>query len=308
MKNIAILIAAVLCQGTAFARAEGAQEPSTLVCDDFRIEAAQRLVQAPDALQVNILLFEAARKGCVVAIDSLVEHGASPLARDRHGDTPLATAAKAGRGAFVAQMLRLGAEIDRENTDGATPLLQAARANRVEVAVQLIEAGADVNRKDHKGETPLIAAAFNGSAALVERLLARAAAPDVVDLSGKAAIEYAAGRGASRVVELLLDAHVDVNRAYDADLTALMWAAGYADKAPEAEALKTVALLIQRGGAINAQDDRGQTPLMIAAGMGHASIVRALLAAGADKSLRDHTGKTAKEMASAEELRALLAP
>jgi uncharacterized protein len=308
MKRILFLVSALSWLGGAPAFAEGAQEPSALVCDDFRSEAGQRLAQAPDSLQVNILLFEAARKGCVNAIDSLIEHGASPLARDRHGDTPLATAAKAGRGAFVTQMLRLGAEIDRDNTDGATPLLQAARANRLEVAVQLIDAGADVNRKDRKGETPLIAASFNGSASLVERLLAKAAAPDVVDLSGKAAIEYAAGRGAARVVELLLDAHVDVNRAYDADLTALMWAAGYADKAPEAEALKTVALLIQRGAAINAQDDRGQTPLMIAAGMGHDSTVRALLAAGADKGLRDRAGKTAKEMASAEELRALLVP
>ena len=45
---------------------------------------------------------------------------------------------------------------------------------------------------------------------------------------------------------------------------------------------------------------------MIAAAMGHDSIVRALIAGGADKGLRDRTGKTAGELASAEELRALL--
>ena len=40
---------------------------------------------------------------------------------------------------------------------------------------------------------------------------------------------------------------------------------------------------------------------------GDDAAVRALLAARADKSLRDRTGKTAGELASAEELRALLA-
>lgn len=306
MNRLTGAIAAMFCLNGALTHAQSL-EPSALVCGDFRVEAARRLDEAPDALQVNILLFEAARKGCVDAIDPLIAHGASPLARDRYGDTPLATAAKAGRGAFVAQMLRLGSEINRENADGAAPLLQAARANRVEAANRLIDAGADVNRADHKGETPLIAAAFNGSSGLVESLLGRGAGPGAIDASGKAAIEYAAARGAARVVALLLDAHVDVNRAYDADLTALMWAAGHADSAPETEALKTVALLIGRGAAVNARDDRGRTALMIAAAMGHDSIVRALLAAQADKRLRDRTGRTAADLASAEELRALLA-
>jgi ankyrin repeat protein len=55
-------------------------------------------------------------------------------------------------------------------------------------------------------------------------------------------------------------------------------------------------LLLRAGADTNAASAAGQTPLIRAAGQGHLAIVRALLAAGADKSIAiDHA--TARDWA-----------
>lgn len=312
MNGRATLLALLLCCAAPAAAQEGGAEPSARVCNDFKAEALHALAQSPDSLQINNLLFEAARKGCVTALEALLKAGASPEARDRMGDNALAIAARMGRLAFVKALL--GADTaanpgqrDQPNVAGATPLFQAARADRADVAKFLIDAGAKIDIATKQGETALSAAAFNANAELAELLLAHKAAPDTVDTTGKSVIVYAAARGAVRIVEMLLNAGVDPNRRYNADLTALMWAAGHADNVARDEGLKTVKLLIERGAAIDLADDRGRTALMIAASLDHGAVAQALLAAGADRSKRDKTGKTAADLAAGAEVKAILA-
>jgi uncharacterized protein len=108
-------------------------------------------------------------------------------------------------------------------------------------------------------------------------------------------------------VEMLLNAGVDPNRRYSADLTALMWAAGHADNTPREQGLQTVKLLIDRGATIDLVDDRGRSALMIAAALDHGAVAQALLAAGADRSKRDKTGKSAADLAGGAEVKAIVA-
>jgi ankyrin repeat protein len=68
-----------------------------------------------------------------------------------------------------------------------------------------------------------------------------------------------------------------------------------------------VRLLLDKGGAIDARDDRGRTPLMIAAGLGHDEVVDLLLGRGADRTLRDKGGQTAADLAPTEALKGKLA-
>ncbi len=66
------------------------------------------------------------------------------------------------------------------------------------------------------------------------------------------------------VVRLLLDAGVEVNRRFEHDLTALMWAAGYGKDS-------TVRLLLERGADARLVDDRGLAAAEIAGKAGHAT-------------------------------------
>ena len=313
MKRTVLAALLMLIGRLASAQAqESAGEPSALSCNDFRASAARVLAIAPDTLQVNNLLFEASRKGCVGALEALFKAGASHLARDRMGNTALAIAAKMGRLAAVDSLLASAstdeaAQLDRANVEGATPLIQAALANRGEVAKRLIVAGAQVDAADKQGETALSAAAFNANVELASLLLARKARPDRVDATGKGVILYAAARGSAPIVEMLLDAGIDPNARYRADLTPLMWAAGHPDNTPVDAALRTVKLLLSRGAKVDLIDDRGRDALMIAAGLGHGAIAQALLDAGADRTLRDKTGKSAIDLASTPEVKAIIA-
>jgi ankyrin repeat protein len=82
-----------------------------------------------------------------------------------------------------------------------------------------------------------------------------------------------------------------------------MWAAGHADNAGSADALATIALLIERGAAIDIADNRGRTALMIAAERGHGAIAAFLLARGAKADLRDKDGKSVRDLAANDEVR-----
>ena len=261
MRRLAFAAALVAFAGCAHA--------ATPACDDVqtRFSAARGL----NSLQINIFLFEASRKGCVETLPKLFDAGASRLARDRDGDTPLGLAAHAGRDEIVAALMAGASEAERRQIDmpdarGATPLMLALHAGREAVARRLIDAGATLDAADQQGETALSEAAFGGLDDLGETLLRKGAKPDTRDRYGKTPICYAAARGAAKLVGALLDAGIDANARYGGDLTALMWAAGHPDLTATEHAVATVKALVGRGAKLDLVDDRGRSALMIADG------------------------------------------
>lgn len=61
----------------------------------------------------------------------------------------------------------------------------------------------------------------------------------------------------------------------------------------------STSVLIQHGAAVNAVDSAGETPLMGACRVGGLECIRLLLAANADRDIRDHSGRTAMDYALA---------
>jgi ankyrin repeat protein len=70
---------------------------------------------------------------------------------------------------------------------------------------------------------------------------------------------------------------------------------------------KVITILLDRGARLDDQDNRGRTPLMIAAELNHTVAIDLLLARGADKTLRDKEGKSAADLTSLTALREKLA-
>jgi len=292
---------------TAFNPIPPARAADAAICRE--LERRHELAKADiGSVQLNSLLFAAAEKGCEPLAGVLLAAGASPEARDRLGNRPLALAARAGQIALVDLFLDQGAPIDARNLAGSTALYLAAENDRLGIVRRLMDRGADVSLAGRTGVTPLAAAAFKGNERIIEHLLARGADPNVMDASGKAPIVYAAALGFTPIVRRLLDAGVVATARYGNDLTTLMWAAGYSDGAGAADAKDVVALLIDRGAPIDAADDRGRTALMIAAEGGHAAIVELLIARGADRAIKDKTGKRAFDLAADESVREKLKP
>ncbi len=275
-------------------------------CDDVaqRYRVAERHL---NARTLDLLMLDAAAEGCLDLVRELLARGASISARDRFGNTALLRAAHGGETRVVRHLLEAGADLHRANLAGSTALLRAVDANRRRTAGVLLAAGADPGVANRKGVSPLAAAAFNGNARLVRMLLEAGAPPDLRDRTGKGPLTYAAGKGFADIVALLLDAGVAPDTRYDHQLTALMWAAGHSNDTPPAEGATTVSALLARGARHDLTDDRGRTPLMIAAARGHAQIVALLLAAGADPARRDTAGASASDLAANADVRASLA-
>jgi len=302
----ALIVLGALVGAPALAQAQSAR-----VCTEFDAALDQGLAKEPDSIQLNNFLFEAAHKGCVPALKRLLQRGASPLSRDREGDTALARAARAGRAPIVEALIAGASTAERRQIDmpdarGSTPLMIAIHSGHPAVARMLLEAGAGVGAINAMGETALAEAAYADDEATGELLLKKGAKAGVVDRYGKSPICYAAARGATRLVGELLDAGVDVNARYGGQLTALMWASGFPDQTPTAHAVATVRLLIAHGAKLDLVDDRGRSALMTAAALNRFDTARALLDAGANRGLRDKVGKSAADLAATEEMRALV--
>ena len=65
--------------------------------------------------------------------------------------------------------------------------------------------------------------------------------------------------------------------------------------------MEVVKKLIQAGGDVNEKDKWGFTPLHRASANGQVEVITALLAAGADKTLQDNSGRTPHDVAKKED-------
>lgn len=154
--------------------------------------------------------------------------------------------------------------IDEVNAKQETPLLIATHLNYVEIAKRLIDAGADVNKQDAIQDSAYLFGAAEGRTEILRYILEHAQPnQQVYNRYGGNSIIPAAEKGHIENVRLLLtDGKVDINHQNNFGYTALIEAVALTD------------------GSKVYQD-----------------IVRLLVDAGADQSLRDNSGKTALDYA-----------
>lgn len=128
-------------------------------------------------------------------------------------NSPLADAARRGDIDAVRTLLKEGADVNAAMGDGMTALHWAAERGDLQLTNVLLYAGANVAAVTRVGQyTPLHVAARTGNAGIVKALLASHAEVDArTSPSGATALHLAAAAGAVDAINALLDAKADVN-------------------------------------------------------------------------------------------------
>ncbi|MGP1381980.1 MAG: ankyrin repeat domain-containing protein [Thainema sp.] len=226
-------------------------------------------------------IMQAALYGRLDMVTALVEHGADINAWSQ-GETAIMSAARGAHQAVYDYLYHL---VDEETRRYADKHGQKEMANAIKRKA----------REANKQAEQLGDAALFGKLAKVQQLLADGADPNVITKSGKSPLMLAAMYGHKEVMTTLLDAGADPNlrgdEEFDEGQTALMYIASSFFASNRAAVIR---LLVEHGADVNAQNDKGQTALIIAGE--NVDAVKALIDAGTDVNLRDNEGNTALMM------------
>ena len=223
--------------------------------------------------QISQVLFKAADRDCAALADQLLQHGASPHARDGLGRTALIKAARAGSTATARVLLERGAPVDQPALNGSTALFVAVENDKVDIAEMLLAANADVNSLGAERTVAARGGRLQRRRPVALRLLERGADPEAPigptrvrsSMPRRKAVPSSSGAcSTSASTRTRLRA-----RSYRADV----------DRGPPGRGSGGgrgggASLLLDRGVAVDDADDRGRTALMIAAEQGHQQLVR----------------------------------
>ena len=225
--------------------------------------------------------------GSVRELTAALDGGLDPNSKTPGGTTVLMAAAlDAAKTRLLLARHADPATRSQSRTDALT--IAASHLGTADSIAALLDAGAPVEPPEdvRVRRTPLAAAALAGDLQNVQLLLRRGARPSTQ------AVSEALTFGHTDVVRTLVEAGADVTGVDSSGINLIHWAA-ITNRAA------MIPILVNAHVPINAIDDFGYTPLMYAATVdeGDTDTVRALLAAGANPTLRNDEGRTPLQQA-----------
>lgn len=276
---------------------EYGETPLAIACENRSLPAVEKLLAAgadANATKPNgeTVLMTAVDTGAVDSVKRLIAKGANVNAKETlKGQTALMWAAAGGNLPIVEALIGAGANIDATSAGGSTALHFAVQKGAVDVARLLLERGANPNAK------------------LSVRQIDQEIQPFVETLVNVTPLWIAISTRNEPIGILLLDSGADPKAGEYRNIPALHFAV-------QARLGKLVQALLQRGADVNARVPQsalplkgadeflsghrsfyvmpvGATPFLVAAQVHDPSLMRALLAAGADPRINAADGTTA---------------
>jgi ankyrin repeat protein len=242
----------------------------------------------------NILVF--ARD--VEAAQLLIDHGADVNRQNEYGEAAQHFFVTRDDTSIAEFLLSRGADVNVRDGHGETPLHRAAREGCLSAAKLLVSKGADINAKTRGGSrTPFdyaVMAVWDEDAYGMDQerirkckevaayLLSCGSACTVFDLAWLGDVERL-------TTQLALDPSLANARANGEPLLFAAIRGGSAE---------AVEYLLSRGAHISVTGRFGQTPLQVAAYIGHTAVAQALLSHGAGVDAKGPWGETALHWAA----------
>lgn len=260
----------------------------------FYVQRRLKNVAGASYEQRSTPVIEAARRSHTEIIRYLVEKKKADIeAKTLAGQNALHIAAYHGETKSMDVLVELGASIEKKDDFSQAPLFLASWQNKTEAVRWLVERKANIDTTTDQGFTPLAAAAWNGYEELMEILLETHAKVDYHDEKGHTPLTIAALRGEVEAVKILIEHGANIDAQDLAGNTVLMQAvqSNFTDRPME-----TVNLLLEYGANVEHHNLKGLTPLMKAAEVAEddaANIVQQLLDKGAAINAQDNEGRTA---------------
>jgi len=200
---------------------------------------------------------------------------------------------------FAALLIESGADIYHEDEHKVTALLQASHRGLGEVVTALLSKNSKqgwIDSASDENITPLIAASSEGHLEIAKMLIDAKANVSVKDKDETSALMAAAARGHADIVEALLTAGANVNDQNVDGHTALMFA--YNGKNQVETLWERYKQFVEESEVENEGepvDDGGTGPIIRDALDSHNKMVSLLVKYGADASIKDKEGHTAKD-------------
>jgi len=171
----------------------------------------------------------------------------------------------------------------------ARELASASRAGNVKLITDLVNKGANVNHAG-TGECSILFWAMSNSKG-VEQLLKLKANPNIIFNDGGSVIHWAVKNKNTSLLKLLIKygANIELKTGWFKSTPIFD---GISLFGPMGTLPDTMTTLINAGANINAIDSSGNTPLLIAAGLGRFDIVYLLIDLGANHTAVDNNGNS----------------
>ena len=223
----------------------------------------------------------------------LLRAGAAVDAVNELGVAPLSVACRNGSAGMVQTLLSGGADARTAEPSGETALMTCARTGSLDAVERLLAGGADPTARERaSGQTALMWAVAGSHTAVARTLVDAGAAIDARSAGDFTPLLFAARAGALDAARLLVEeAGADINAVTADGLSPLLVASASLDaitgsdyrlvrEPSDHEALGI--FLLDHGADPHQADQFGMTPLHYAVEMGKPSLLRVLLAHGAD--------------------------
>ena len=249
-------------------------------------------------------LHVAVERGRHESVALLLEANANVNAGDSEGRRSLHLAVKNADCRAARMLLGRGASADVPDRHGTVPLQIAAKYGHVELVRMLLEHDASVFHEGQTGPSPLHIAAMEGHVPLIDMFLnfVDVNTKDTcrADAKEKTPLHLAAARGLVETANFLLERfQADVN-ALDSDAQTPLQCAvaerhSFRSMRRKEDYNRMADLLIRKCVNVNQQNVRGDTALHLAARNQYYNVVEQLLLSGADPTLLNNGGQTAKD-------------